>query len=366
MTETVSRPGTPTINLRPDIGVVGKGVVGLQTGIEALKKGHGVNIYEFQHHDPQLVQFPERQRVSSASEAGVAQWLPFVEENGITKQEQLEQIKWIEDSFRFYTDQQVAEKYKGAMMRRENTELMRHEEPMPEYLRGLLEQLGPVKEFGIPSNPLEYKYGWDFTTLAFNTPDMLQRLQEQFKELGGNVISRRIQDKDDLYKLPETFLVNCMGLKARDIFPNLDLKAVKGHLLFLDNPGVDNIVSADDLIMLPRSADRLVLGTLFIHEGKFDSAEPTREEREDVWARMNGLLSIDVDVFKDLQGKLSEDQIVGETTGLRPYREKGTLVAAETGAGKKVVVHNVGHGGMGWTIAPGTAKAAVGLIDRST
>ncbi len=353
-----------TVKARPQLGVIGEGTVGLQTGIEALKKGFDVNIYEYSRHSPALATEPERQRVSTASETGVAQWLPFVE-GGITNEEQEEQVKWIRDSFEWYTNERVTQSYKEAMTRRRNVELMKDTQPMPDYLKSLLRELGPVEEFDAPANPTEYKYGWDFTTLAFNSPAMLQKLEAEFKELGGNIITRHIANKDQLYELPEAFVANCMGLQARAIFPDLELKAMKGHLMFLDNPGIDKIVSADDIIMLPRSSNRLVIGSLFIHEGDYDTMAPTRDERDEIWARMNGLLNIDIDFFRDLKGKISENLVVGETAGLRPYREKGTMVAAEAGPNGKIVVHNVGHGGMGWTISPGTAKAAVRLLEQA-
>lgn len=52
--------------------------------------------------------------------------------------------------------------------------------------------------------------------------------------------------------------------------------------------------------------------------------------------------------------KISRDLVVKETVGLRPYRKNGFRVETET-RGSKVIVHNYGHGGSGWSLSWGCA-----------
>ncbi|MDQ8204040.1 FAD-dependent oxidoreductase [Pelagicoccus sp. SDUM812003] len=62
--------------------------------------------------------------------------------------------------------------------------------------------------------------------------------------------------------------------------------------------------------------------------------------------------------FKDLVPiRASQDRVVRETVGLRPFRETGPNLSVET-IGKKTVVHNYGHGGSGWSLSWGTAIEA--------
>ena len=58
--------------------------------------------------------------------------------------------------------------------------------------------------------------------------------------------------------------------------------------------------------------------------------------------------------------KVARARIIREVVGLRPYRAEGFVVAAER-LGKKLVVHNYGHGGAGITLSWGTASLAVDL-----
>lgn len=56
--------------------------------------------------------------------------------------------------------------------------------------------------------------------------------------------------------------------------------------------------------------------------------------------------------------KLSANRIVGITVCLRPFRAAGPRLDAET-VGDKLVVHNYGHGGSGWSLSWGSALVVV-------
>ena len=59
--------------------------------------------------------------------------------------------------------------------------------------------------------------------------------------------------------------------------------------------------------------------------------------------------------------RLSMDRIVKETVGLRPFRPSGPRVEAEQ-MGNKLIVHNYGHGGSGWSLSWGTGDMARNLV----
>ena len=59
--------------------------------------------------------------------------------------------------------------------------------------------------------------------------------------------------------------------------------------------------------------------------------------------------------------KVSRDRVIREVVGLRPYRDEGFVVRAER-LGRKLLVHNYGHGGGGMTLSWGTASLAVDSI----
>lgn len=63
--------------------------------------------------------------------------------------------------------------------------------------------------------------------------------------------------------------------------------------------------------------------------------------------------------------RLSPDQVFRTTVCLRPFRARGPRIEAET-IGRKLVVHNYGHGGSGWSLSWGSAEAAVRLAMQSS
>lgn len=58
--------------------------------------------------------------------------------------------------------------------------------------------------------------------------------------------------------------------------------------------------------------------------------------------------------------KVDRNRIIREIVGLRPYRPSGFVVSAEP-VGRKLIVHNYGHGGAGVTLSWGTASLALDL-----
>ncbi|MCC5939322.1 MAG: FAD-dependent oxidoreductase [Lunatimonas sp.] len=62
--------------------------------------------------------------------------------------------------------------------------------------------------------------------------------------------------------------------------------------------------------------------------------------------------------------KVSEDRVIKETVGLRPFRLSGPRVESQQ-LGNKTIVHNYGHGGSGWSLSWGTAMIASELVQQT-
>jgi hypothetical protein len=69
-----------------------------------------------------------------------------------------------------------------------------------------------------------------------------------------------------------------------------------------------------------------------------------------------------ITVLVTSRAALRRDQVIGVRTGLRHFREGGPRLAAETVEGKRLL-HNFGHVGSGWTIAPGCADMLPWLLE---
>jgi len=62
---------------------------------------------------------------------------------------------------------------------------------------------------------------------------------------------------------------------------------------------------------------------------------------------------------------LSDSQIIGKTTGLRPYRTSGIRIEAQKLANDRLLIHNYGHGGAGLSLSWGSSDEAVKAMEKS-
>jgi glycine/D-amino acid oxidase-like deaminating enzyme len=98
----------------------------------------------------------------------------------------------------------------------------------------------------------------------------LDALLQDFQTYGGKLVIRKLDARNDLMWLPESLVVNCSGLGAREIFGDQELIPLKGQLTvvvpqpevgYSTNGGIStpSPVPGNGLHMMPRS-DGIVLG----------------------------------------------------------------------------------------------------------
>lgn len=61
--------------------------------------------------------------------------------------------------------------------------------------------------------------------------------------------------------------------------------------------------------------------------------------------------------------KVSSSRVIKESVGLRPFRRSGPRIEAQE-LGNKLLIHNYGHGGSGWSLSWGSAMLACELIPK--
>jgi glycine/D-amino acid oxidase-like deaminating enzyme len=98
----------------------------------------------------------------------------------------------------------------------------------------------------------------------------LDALVADFQRSGGRIVIRKLDTRNDLMWLPESLVVNCSGIGAREIFGDEELIPLKGQLTaILPQPEVDystnggigapSPIPGNGLHMMPRS-DGIILG----------------------------------------------------------------------------------------------------------
>jgi D-amino-acid oxidase len=147
-------------------------------------------------------------------------------------------------------------------------------------------------------------------------------------------------------------VVNCTGLASRELAGDPEVRPVRGIKVVVANPGLETFFLEAPLTPAWASyfphGDHVVLGG--VAEVGADGPEVSAEEVDDLMRRC-----------VEVEPRLAGAAILEQRVGLRPGRPSIRL-EAETIEGA-LCVHNYGHGGIGVTMAWGCAREAASLLE---
>ncbi|XP_071510956.1 D-aspartate oxidase-like [Diadema antillarum] len=234
--------------------------------------------------------------------------------------------------------------------------IYKHNVPEPKWKDDVIDfRIVPEKELQLlfPS----FKYGWFYTTLMCESHRYIPFLTERFQKNGGILMQRRISSFAELSGQYDV-VVNCTGLWSRFLANDESVRPVRGQVIRLSKQYTNDFVghsskSEGAFYYIPRQDDVTLGGTAQVD--RWDTEVDPKDSKE-IWERAVGILP-----------SLKEAKILKEWVGLRPQRNKGIRVEAETmsfGTEKVKVVHNYGHGGAGITLHWGCAEDAAKLVQK--
>jgi D-amino-acid oxidase len=193
--------------------------------------------------------------------------------------------------------------------------------------------------------PAGFACGWRYTAPVVTMPLYLTYLRRRLEAAGGSI---EIAPVTSLAGLPDApVVVNCTGVGARDLVPDPAVVPVRGQVVVVKNPGIDEFYidhalhGTDYVYVFPHGEVALLGGTA--EEGAWDL--PARS------AISERILADCSAVFPRLRGA----EVVEHRVGLRPYRPTVRLEAEQLGGGR-VLWHNYGHGGGGVSLSWGCAR----------
>lgn len=131
---------------------------------------------------------------------------------------------------------------------------------------------GPLLAPG--EHPFGARFAHRFPGMVIDPRIYLAALLADVRANGGRVTEQEFASFEDVSRVPERLVVNCMGLGATALTQDDELTPVKGQLVLLEpQREIDYMVvsPAEGLYMLPR-ADAVVLGTT--HDVGITSATP--------------------------------------------------------------------------------------------
>lgn len=184
-------------------------------------------------------------------------------------------------------------------------------------------------------------------------PVHLAWLEERIGAAGGSVERRDVTSFAEPAAQAAT-VVNCAGLGARELVPDAGMRPVRGQLVLVENPGIEewfteaDPASSETTYFFPQPG-RLVLGGT---AGTDDwSTVPDSRTAREIVARC-----------ARVRPEIARARVLGHRVGLRPARDAGVRIEAGSLPGGGRLVHNYGHGGAGVTVALGCAQAAAQLV----
>jgi len=193
------------------------------------------------------------------------------------------------------------------------------------------------------------RWGYRLTAPAANMDKYLPWLSDGCRQRGVRFEARQIAAWDELHDFD--YIVNCCGLRTRNLTEDAELFGMRGQYLVLEPPPGwigHEYVGDDDhpdgmAYMIPRDGKIMVGGTEELTEEMvFDVSEPDILRRAETFCRAS------------LDGAVIARRVVG----LRPCRRSGKVVLGPDPNDARLI-HNYGHGGSGFSLSWGCAEAVL-------
>ena len=306
--------------------VVGAGVSGLSCAVKLLEAGHEVEVIS------------DRFSPDTVSDIAAAIWYPFLTAPadradgwGIATYAELERLS-------------EREPQSGVRMR-DGREYLRQAVDPPEWS----EDIAAFRILDDSEIPEGYVFGWQFRAPVIEMQLYMPWLRSRVEALGGSFVQSFVED---LNEVSGEVVVNCVGLGARELCGDEEVRPARGQVIFIDqDPGIGHFDQQPETLTytIPRSDITVLGGTAQVDDWGMD----IRPEDDDL------ILS----KVEALWPELDRSRIIGGAVGLRPSRSEVRLEVEYIG--ERRVVHNYGHGGAGVTLSWGCAEEVANLVSQS-
>src|SRR6266568_6719401 len=194
-----------------------------------------------------------------------------------------------------------------------------------------------------------FKGSCAITVPLMDTTIYLDYLANRLVAAGGSIVTNvrfeKLEEVDRKFDL----VINCAGIGARDLVQDVNLEPHRGQVAIV--PRIENLYCAivcDDaplMYAIPRTNDCVFGGTNDLSSAL--AADPATTDQ--IVAECSRVLRID------------KPNVLAERVGLRPFRKSGVRLERHQLPDGRIVIHNYGHGGSGFTLSWGCAREVVDL-----
>lgn len=308
------------------IVVIGGGVIGLSAAIVLRERGHAVRVWA------------KDATGDTVSAVAGAIWYPFLAEP------RSRVLGWSAVTFRKLGD--LARLPDSGVRMQKVVEVFGQDEPDLWWAAAT----GPIERLPGHEVPASARAAIRLEVPVCDVPVYLPWLEARLASLGVGVERRTVRTFDDAFAVAPT-VVNCTGLGAAELCQDRAMQPVRGQVVVVERREVPHAliddIGATPFYVVPRGRDLVLGGTAQVGDRRTSIDDRDTDAILDgIGARMPELRSLRPRAVK---------------VGLRPYRST-VRVEAEPRPGGRLLVHDYGHGGSGYTLAWGCAEAVADLV----
>ena len=315
---------------RPDVLVVGAGVIGLTTAVCLAEAGADVTVWTAQ---------PPRRTTSAVAGAMCGPTITGPQDPA---------TRWAEGSDKEF--RALAETPSTGVHLVRGRLVSKWGDAPPPW--------APTVPGFAPCTPTDVPPGFRvsfWAELPFaDMPRYLEHLQTRLAAAGGRLELRTVSDLAEA-AASAPVIVNATGTGARELVPDHSVRAVKGQHVIVENPGLDTFLyeggAATAWTGIFPHGDHVVLGGVAVQDDWDRTSDPATSEA--ILARAAAV-----------EPRLAGARVLGVEVGLRPARPSVRL--AEEAIGASRCIHSYGHGSVGVTLSWGCAHDVVAMINGPT
>ncbi|MGI8957133.1 MAG: FAD-dependent oxidoreductase [Chthoniobacterales bacterium] len=196
--------------------------------------------------------------------------------------------------------------------------------------------------------PAIFTSGYTLAVPLTDTTHYLPYLTNRFRAAGGEIHGgihfENLEDAPAEFAL----VVNCSGVGAQTLAPDPEVEPHRGQVALVSGISQKYAVVCDEpplMYAIPRADDCVLGGTNDISANR----EPDPAATAQIVAECSRALEI------------APPPVLRERVGLRPFRRSGVRLRADRLRDGRGVIHNYGHGGSGFTLSWGCARAVLAL-----
>lgn len=234
--------------------------------------------------------------------------------------------------------------------------------PSDKVIRGFMEQIIEPRELESFELPKQASYGVTYKSWSFNSPLLTENLYHYVKDKGVSVTVKTITHINEAFLTPQTIVFNCTGLGAKNIggIEDKEVFPTRGQVVVIRAPNINECRlhwaedSSSYMISRPGTHEVILGGFYQPHN---DNRDVLGTETDDIIKRTTSLFPI----LGDTQ-KFNGLDIARVVSAFRPSRTSGPRIEKQQLPGNKVVIHNYGAAGTGFTQGLGMAHHSINLL----